>query len=88
MKSLNLPVSIEDKIYQIQTDSNNTVLKIVSYFPLSGDEKQLIVNSIKNNTTLFDGFRSIFSDQITTQEWDAAKLQIKKRFQDELINID
>jgi ribosomal protein L11 methylase PrmA len=85
--NLNLPVNLKDKIYQIKTNSKNDFLKIVSYFPLSDDEKQLIVNLIDDSKS-FDGFASIFSDYISEEEWAKSKMQIIKRFQDELFDID
>lgn len=86
MKTINLPTNLKDKIYQIKTNSQNDFSKIVSYFPLSDDEKQLIVTL--NNLKSFDGFHSIFTDPISEQEWDKSKTQIIKRFQDELFDID
>jgi hypothetical protein len=86
MKNLNLPSNLKDKIYQINVNSQNDFSKIVSYFPLSADEKQLIVTLM--NTKSFDGFYSIFSDHISEQEWNKSKAQIIKRFQDELFDID
>lgn len=85
--NLNLPVNLKEKIYQIKTNSKNDFLKIVSYFPLSDDEKQLIVNLIDDSKS-FDGFASIFSDYISEEEWAKSKMQIIKRFQDELFDID
>jgi len=86
MKHLNLPSNLKDKIYQTKVNSQNDFSKIVSYFPLSADEKQLIVTLM--NTKSFDGFYSIFSDHISEQEWNKSKVQIIKRFQDELFDID
>ena len=85
--NLNLPVNLKDKIYQIKINSKNDFLKIVSYFPLSDDEKQLIVN-LMDDSKSFDGFTSIFSDYISEEEWTKSKMQIIKRFQDELFDID
>ena len=87
MKHLNLPANLKDKIYQITVNSQNVISKIVSYFPLSDDEKQVIVALINNSKT-FDEFYSIFSDHISEQEWNKSKAQIIKRFQDELFDID
>ena len=80
---------ILDKIslYQIKVNSQNDFSKIISYFPLSTDEKQLIV-TLMNNSKSFDAFHSIFSDHISEQEWNKSKAQIIKRFQDELFDID
>jgi hypothetical protein len=86
MNPLNLPVNLKDKIYQIKTNSQNDFSKIVSYFPLSDDEKQLIVSL--NNLNSIDCFYSIFSDYISEQEWNTSKVQVIKRFQDELFDID
>ncbi|NOS62793.1 MAG: hypothetical protein HOO66_07145 [Nitrosarchaeum sp.] len=87
MKNLNLPANLKDKIYQIKVNSQNNFSKIVSYFPLSVDEQQLII-TLMNNPKSFDGFYSIFSDHISEQEWNKSKVQIIKRFQDELFDID
>jgi hypothetical protein len=85
MHHLNLPVNLKEKIYQIKKDSQNDFSKIVSYFPLTEDEKQMIA---MNNSKSFYEFHSIFSDHISEQEWSKSKAQIIKRFQDELFNID
>ena len=87
MNSLNLPSSLKEKIYQIKINSQNDFLKIVSYFPLSEDEKQTIL-SLMGNSKSFDGFHSIFSDHMSEKEWNESKSQIIKRFQDELFDID
>ena len=87
MKNLNLSANLKDKIYQIKVNSQNDFSKIVSYFPLSVDEQQLLV-TLMNNPKSFDGFYSIFSDNISEQEWNKSKEQIIKRFQDELFDID
>ena len=86
MNHLNLPVNLKEKIYQIKKDSQNDFSKIVSYFPLTEDEKQTIATL--DNSKSFYEFHSIFSDHISEQEWDKSKAQIIKRFQDELFNID
>jgi len=87
MNSLNLPVSLKEKIYQIKPNSQNDFFKIVSYFPLSEVEKQTIVN-LMGDSKFLDGFYSIFSDHISEKEWNESKSQIIKRFQDELFDID
>ncbi|MSV33756.1 MAG: hypothetical protein EXS76_03440 [Nitrosarchaeum sp.] len=87
MKNLNLPANLKDKIYQIKVNSQNDFPKIISYFPLSTDEKQLIV-TLMNSSKSFDAFHSIFSDHISEQEWNKSKAHIIKRFQDELFDID
>ena len=82
MNDLNLPVNLKEKIYQI-SKSQNSFSKVVSYFPLSEDEKQMITN----NSQLIE-FHSIFSDPVSEYEWNKTKAQIIKRFQDELFDID
>ena len=83
--NLNLPENLKDKIYYIKENSQNH-LKIVSYFPLSEDERLMI--STLNSSQSLDMFYSIFSDNISEQEWNESKFQIHKRFQDELFDID
>ena len=87
MNNLNLPANLKDTIYQIKVNSQNDFSKIVSYFPLSADEKQLII-TLMNSSKPFDRFYSIFSDHVSEQEWNKSKAQIIKRFQDELFDID
>ena len=87
MKDLNLPANLKDKIYQINVNPQNDFSKIISYFPLSADEKQLIV-TLMNDSKSFNGFHSIFSDHISEQEWNKSKAQIIKHFQDELFDIN
>ena len=82
----NFPLSLQDKIYEIRYDSPDVVSKIVSYFPLSEYEKQEIIIILNDNT--FDRFDSIFTDSVTDEEWNRTKDQIKKKFQDELFDID
>ena len=83
---MNLPSHIEDKIFEISYDSDNFVSKIISYFPLSESERQEILLLIGNDT--FDGFHSIFTDTVSDEEWNKTKDQIKKKFKDELFDID
>ena len=83
MHNLDLPTNLQEKIYHIISSQNN-FLKIVSYFPLSEDEKQAIT---LNNSQSFE-FRSIFSDHVSEAEWNKSKDQIIKRFQNELFDID
>lgn len=85
MKTPNLPANLKEKIYQIEY-SQNDFSKIISYFPLSDDEKQLLFDL--NNLESFNVFSSIFSGHISDEEWDISKVQIKKRFNDELFDID
>ena len=82
MNHLDLSVNLKEKIYDIGKSQNN-FLKIVSYFPLSEEERQTILN----NSPLVE-FRSIFSDHMSEEEWNKTKTQIIKRFQNELFDID
>ena len=59
---------------------------IISYFPFSVPEKQEICKIL--NSESFDEFRTIFSDHVTDEEWNKTKVQIKKKFKDELFDID
>ena len=82
MNGLNLSENLKEKIYQIKSNSQNN-FKIVSSFPLSEKEREMIIgNSISVE------FHSIFSDHISESEWNKSKSQIIKRFQDELFQID
>ena len=80
------PDSLQDKIFEIRYGSDNVVLKIVSYFPFTESEKQEILTFLNNPS--FDGFRSIFSDTVSDDEWNKTKEQIKNKFKDELFDID
>jgi hypothetical protein len=86
MEMLNLPSHLEDKIFELRFDSENALSRIVSYFPLSEPEKQEIISILGND--LFVGFHSIFTDRISKEEWSKTKEQIKKKFKDELFDID
>ena len=66
--------------------ADKTVSKIVSYFPFSESEKLVILSTL--NKEYFDGFHFIFTDTITEEEWNRTKKQIKKRFKNELFDID
>jgi hypothetical protein len=81
-----LPSDLKDKIFEIKFDSNDVVSKIISYFVLSEQEKQIISSLIKNE--FFDEFYSIFSDIVTNEEWNNTKDQIRKKFNDELLDIE
>ena len=87
MNIFDLPEHLSDKIYEIKTDKINTISKLVSYFPLSDNEKKEIQNLLDDKLS-FESFSSIFSDIISDEEWEKSKMQIKKRFQDELFDID
>ena len=84
--NIDIPRKIEDKIFEIKLHSDKSVFKVISYFPLSEIERQTIAFSL--NQTNFTGFSSIFSDNIDDDEWNKTKVQIKKRFQNELFDID
>ena len=86
MTSYDFPFELEEKIFEIKTDSNNSILKIVSYFPLDELEKNNLILII--NQPDFVNFNSIFTDIISNNEWNRTKSQIKKRFQDEIFHID
>jgi len=85
MKKLNLHTSLEEKIYDLKYHDNNNSLTITSYFPLNQDEKQAILNDDKFGTV---DFKSVFSDNISESDWLSSKEQIKKKFQDELFDIE
>ena len=85
MIKINFPIYLEDKIFEIQSDSNLTS-KIISYFPFSESEKKNIRSIL--NVNAFDEFHSIFTDVISDDEWNETKEQIKKKFKDELFDID
>ncbi|MDH3191955.1 MAG: hypothetical protein OEM18_04650 [Nitrosopumilus sp.] len=87
MNRFDLPEHLSEKIYEIKTDETKTFSKLVSYFPLSDDEKKEIQHLLGDKFTI-DMFSSIFSDIISDEEWEKSKVQIKKRFHNELFNID
>jgi lipoate-protein ligase A len=84
MSKPSFPSHIEDKIFEIKYSDEN-VSKITSYFPLTNYEKQEILSFLDND---FSEFHSIFSDNVSDEEWNRTKEQIKKRFNDELFGID
>jgi hypothetical protein len=86
MEISDIPVELTDKIFQIKFNPNQSIEKITSYFPLTEQERQMI-NSISGQD-VFSNFNSVFSDTVTDEEWDKTKEQIKKRFQNELFDID
>ena len=86
MKTLNIPYNIKDKIFEIKYTSNQSISKIISYFPLSELERHTLTSLL--NKPNFSEFYSIFSDIVTDDEWNKTKDQIKKRFQNELFHID
>jgi hypothetical protein len=78
---------LEEKIYDLKIDGDNGLSQITTYFPLNSEEKQEILNVMDQTKSQID-FKSIFSDEISQQEWLDSKEQIKKKFQDELMKID
>ena len=86
LKILDIPSKIEDKFFEIKYNSDQSIFKIISYFPLSELERQTITSLL--NKPDFSEFHSIFTDSITDDQWDKTKVQIKKRFQNELFDID
>ena len=86
MKISDISLEVSDKIFQIKFNPDQTIEKIISYFPLS-EQERLMINSISGQDT-FSNFNSIFSDTVTDEEWNKTKEQIKKRFQSELFDID
>ena len=85
MVEISFPTHLEDKIFEIRYDSN-LIYRIISYFPFSELEKKEIRSVL--NMGIFDGFHSIFTDVISDNEWNKTKEQIKKKFKDELFDID
>ena len=83
--TVNFPSHIQDKIFEIRY-SENLASKIISYFPFSESEKEEIFSIL--NIVTFDGLHSIFTDFVTDEEWNKTKDQIKKKFKDELFDID
>ena len=86
MEISDIPLELTNKIFQIKFNSDQSIEKITSYFPLS-EQERLMINSISGQDT-FSNFNSIFSDTVTDEEWNKTKEQIKKRFQSELFDID
>ena len=86
LKKLDIPSEIEDKIFEIKLNSDKSISKIISYFPLLELERTTILSLL--NQANFSEFHSIFADTVTDDEWNKTKNQIKKRFQNELFDID
>ena len=87
MENHGLSESLSDKVYEIKTSSNNMILQLTSYFPLSDSEKAEI-QAVLGDKFSSGRFHSIFTDIISEEEWSKNKTQIKKRFQNELFDID
>jgi len=86
MNKLTLPSHLADKIFEIRLESDETISKIFSYFPFTESEKHEILSIL--NRESFSGFHSIFTDTVTEEEWNKTKEQIKKKFKDELFDVD
>ncbi len=80
------PNPLQDKIFEVRYRSDNSISKIISYFPFTDSEKQEF-HSILNDDN-FDSFHSIFTDSVSDEEWTRTKDQIKKKFKDELFDLD
>ena len=63
---LDLPLHLKDKIFEIKYDSDETISKIVSYFPFNELEKQEIVSILDDDS--FDGLHSIFSNTVSDEK--------------------
>lgn len=88
MEKLEIASDLQEKIFDLQRNDQGLVFRITTYFPLKSKEKQEILNSMEQTKDFTLDFKSIFSDQISETEWFHSKEQIKKKFQDELIDID
>ncbi len=86
MTESSLPFHLKEKLFEIRFESDELISRIVSYFPLSESERAEIRSAL--SIPSFDGFHSIFTDTINQEEWDKTKEQIKKRFGDELFDVD
>ena len=86
MNPLDIPYKIKDKIFEIKYPSDESIFKIIPYFPLSELECRTLTSQL--NQPDFPEFHSIFTDSITDDQWNKTKDQIKKRFQNELFDID
>ena len=85
MKTLDIPYKIKDKIFEIKYPSDESIFKIIPYFPLSELECRTLTSQL--NQPVFPEFPFIFTDSITDDQWNKTKDQIKKRFQNELFDI-
>ena len=88
MKKLLLSSELEEKIYDLKVDDCGVLSKIITYFPLNHLEKKEILGVAGKTAEIFIEFKSIFSDEISDKEWINSKKQIRKKFQDELVDID
>ena len=86
MPSLKLPLHLQDKIFEIKYNSDDAISRIISYFPFSESEQQESRSILED--AVFNEFHSIFTDFVSDDEWNRTKDQIKKKFRDELFDID
>jgi hypothetical protein len=78
MKKLSISVILEEKIYDLKINDNG-ISKITTYFPLNAKEKQEILGIMNKTKKSSIDFKSIFSNEISAQEWNNTKEQIKKK---------
>ena len=83
---ITFPDYLQEKIFQIQFNDDESISKIVSYFPFSDLEREKII-SLQSEKS-FNAFQSIFTDTISDEEWNKNKENIKKKFNDELFDIN
>ena len=76
---LSISTELEEKIYDLKVDGHDGLSKITTYFPLNSEEKQEILNAMDQTKKSPVDFKSIFSDEISQQEWLNSKEQIKKK---------
>ena len=86
MKNLDVSANLKEKIFDVKFPIGGTRGYITTYFPLTPAEKQDLKTAIGQSATV--DFKSIFSDVISDLDWNSTKEQIKKKFQDELIDLD
>lgn len=82
MERLRLNPHLEDKIFEISY-SGGVASRVTSYFPLGESELQEIFLAAGSKPEV----RSIFTDSVSGEEWEMNRERIKKRFNDELIDI-
>ena len=87
MKNLAISSKLEEKIYDLKVDEGS-VSQIITYFPLRDTEKKEIFRAVGKTSKSSIKFKSIFSDEISDLKWENSKEQIKKKFHDELVDID
>jgi len=87
MKNLPISSKLEEKIYDLTVDEGS-FSQIITYFPLRDKEKKEILRAAGKTSKSSIKFKSIFSDEISDLKWENSKEQIKKKFQDELVDID